>query len=140
MKTKDQENHHYFAQTYHIGLISHVMKTMTFLMKKVLPNISQQEDVVIINITLSHLMPNTPVHINGNIVWIVKNVFHMVGIVQKKNVKMTKIIFIAMIHKNVYLGNGFVMEQFNVPLEQKMKHLNFVRFKKHFHREPQSNV
>ena len=140
MKTKDQENHHFYAQTYHIGLISHVMKTMTFLMKMVLPNIWKQEDVVITRMTLRHSMANIPVHILGNIVWKVKNVFLKDGIVPKKNVKMTKNISIAMIHKNVYLNNGFVMEPFNVLLQQKMKHLNFVRLKKHFHREPQSNV
>ena len=100
----------------------------------------KQDDVVIIKMTLSHLMTNTHVHILGNIVEQVNNVFHMDGIVPKKNVKMTKIISIAMIHKNVYLDNGFVMEQFNVPLKLRMKHLNFVRLKKHFHREPQFNV
>ena len=135
-----QENNHYYAQIYHIGLINHVMKTMTFLMKMVLPNIWKQEDVVITRMTLRHLMGNIPVHILGNIAKIFKNVFLKDGIVPKKNVKMTKIIFIAMIHKNVYLDNGFVMEQFNVPLQPRMKYLKFVRTKRHFRKEPPSNV
>ena len=140
MKTKDQENHHFYALTYHIGLTSHVMKTMTFLMKMVLPNIWKQEDVVITRMTLRHLMANIPVHILGNIVWKVKNVFLKDGIALTKNVKMTKNIFIVTSHKNAYLDNGFVMELSNVQLQQKMKHLNFVRHKRHFHKEPQSSV
>ena len=140
MITEDQENHHFYALTYHIGLISHVMKTMSFLMKKVLPNMLKQDDVLITKMILSHLITNIPVHILGSIVWKVKNVFLKVGIVPKKNVKRTKTIFFATSHINAYLSNGFVMEPFNVLLQQKMKHLNFVRLKKHFHREPQSNV
>ena len=140
MKTKDQENHHFYALTYHIGLANHGMKTMTFLMKMVLPNIWKQDDVVITRIILRHLMTNIHVHILGNIVWKVKNVFLKDGIVPKKNVRMTKNISIATNHKNAYLDNGFVMELFNVLLLQKMKHLNFVRHEQHSHREPQYNV
>ena len=134
MKRMDQENHHFYALTYHIGLISHVMKTMIFLMKKDSQDMLKQDDVVITKITLSHLVTNIHVPIFGNIVWKVKNAFLMDGIVPKKNVKMTKNISIAMIHKNVYLSNGFVMEPFNVLLQQRMKDLNFVRPKRHFHR------
>ena len=100
----------------------------------------KQDDAVTTKMTLRHLMTNIHVHILGNIVWKVKNVFLKVGIVPKKNVKMTKNIFIATSHINAYLDNGFVMEQFNVLLLQKMKHLKFVRPKRHFHRQPQSSV
>ena len=116
------------------------MKIMSFLMKTVLQDIWKQDDVVIIKITLSHLMTNTHVPIFGNIVWKVKNAFLKDGIVLKKNVKMTKNISIAMSHKNVYLDNGFVMEQFNVPLQPRMKYLKSVRTKRHFRKEPPSNV
>ena len=51
MITEDQENHHFCAQTYHIGLTSHVMKTMIFSTKMVMPNIWKQGAVVITKIT-----------------------------------------------------------------------------------------
>ena len=85
-------------------------------------------------------MIRIPERIFGNIAWKVKNVSQKDGIVTKKNVKITKNIFTVTSHKNAYLGNGFVMEPFNVPLLQKMKHLNFVRHKRHFLKEQQSNV
>ena len=81
-----------------------------------------------------------PVLYFGNIVWNVKNVFLKDGIALKRNVIVMTNIFIANIHKNVYPSNGVVMEPFNVPLQQKMNHSNFVRLNRHFHKEPQSNV
>ena len=69
-----QENHHFYAQTYHIGSTSHVMKTMIFLTKEVWPDIWKQDVVVITKMTLTYLKANIPVHILGNIVWKIKNV------------------------------------------------------------------
>ena len=80
MKRMDQEDHLFCAQIYHIGLISHVMKTMTFLMKKVLPNIWKQDDAVITKITFSLFIANIPVHMIGHIIGKNKNVFLRVGI------------------------------------------------------------
>ena len=85
-------------------------------------------------------MTNIHVLIFGNIAKIFKNVFLKDGTVLKNNVSMMINIFIATNLTNAFPKNGFAMDPFNVPLQQKMKHLNFVRLKKHFHREPQSNV
>ena len=79
MNGVDQEKHHSYALTHHIGLTSHVMKTMSFLMKTDSPNIWKQDDVVITKITFSHFMANIPVHILGNIIPKNKNVFLNIG-------------------------------------------------------------
>ena len=135
-----QENHRFYAQPYHIGLASHVMKIMIFWTKMDMPNIWKQDAVVITKIILSHLMTNIPVHTLGNIVWKVKNVFLKDGTVLKNNVSMMINIFIVTNLTNAFPKNGFAMDPFNVPLQQKMKHLNFVSLNRHFHKEPQSSV
>ena len=85
-------------------------------------------------------MTNIHVLIFGNIAKIFKNVFLKDGTVLKNNVSMMINIFIVTNLTNAFPKNGFVMEPFNAPLQQRMKHLNFVELNRHFHKEPQSSV